>query len=107
MDDRIKKLLSGEKSVLSSNKNAQMDINIESKTRPISENIMSETISQNTQFELERSESNIYRFYGNIKSLVSNVLFNDNLKIYQRDEKDDEGNIIEDRQGNPVKITNS
>jgi hypothetical protein len=38
---------------------------------------------------------------------VSNVLFNDNLKIYQRDEKDDEGNIIEDRQGNPVKITNS
>ncbi len=107
MDDRIKKLLSGEKSVLSSNKNAQMDINIESKNRPISENIMSETISQNTQFELERSESNIYRFYGNIKSLVSNVLFNDNLKIYQRDEKDDEGNIIEDRQGNPVKITNS
>ena len=107
MDDRINKLLSGEKSVLSSNKNAQMDINIESKTRPISENIMSETISQNTQFELERSESNIYRFYGNIKSLVSNVLFNDNLKIYQRDEKDDEGNIIEDRQGNPVKITNS
>lgn len=100
MDDRIKKLLSGEKSVLSSNKNAQMDINIESKTRPISENIMSETISQNTQFELERSESNIYRFYGNIKSLVSNVLFNDNLKIYQRDgvtqsEKTDANQVIE------------
>ena len=100
MDDRINKLLSGEKSVLSSNKNAQMDINIESKTRPISENIMSETISQNTQFELERSESNIYRFYGNIKSLVSNVLFNDNLKIYQRDgvtqsEKTDANQVIE------------
>lgn len=107
MDDRIKKLLSGERSVLASNKNAQMDINIESKTRPLSENIMSETISQNTQFELERSESNIYRFYGNIKSIVSNVLFNDNLKIYQRDEKDADGTIVEDSQGNPVKITNS
>ncbi len=100
MDDRIKKLLSGEKSVLASNKNAQMDINIESKTRPVSENNLSERISQNTQFELERSESNIYRFYGNIKSLVSNVLFNDNLKIYQRDgvtqsEKTDANQVIE------------
>ncbi len=100
MDDRIKKLLSGERSVLASNKNAQMDINIESKTRPVSENNLSERISQNTQFELERSESNIYRFYGNIKSIVSNVLFNDNLKIYQRNgvtqsEKTDANQVIE------------
>jgi len=100
MDDRIKKLLSGERSVLDSNKNAQMDINIESKTRPVSENNLSERISQNTQFELERSESSIYRFYGNIKSIVSNVLFNDNLKIYQRDgatqsEKTDANQVIE------------
>ena len=100
MDDRIKKLLSGERSVLASNKNAQMDINIESKTRPVSENNLSERISQNTQFELERSESNIYRFYGNIKSIVSNVLFNDNLKIYKRDdetfaEKTDANQVIE------------
>jgi hypothetical protein len=100
MDDRIKKLLSGERSVLASNKNAQMDINIESKTRPVSENNLSERISQNTQFELERSESSIYRFYGNIKSIVSNVLFNDNLKIYQRDgatqsEKTDANQVIE------------
>ena len=100
MDDRIKKLLSGERSVLASNKNAQMDINIESKTRPVSENNLSEIISQNTQFELERSESNIYRFYGNIKSIVSNVLFNDNLKIYKRDdetfaEKTDANQVIE------------
>ena len=100
MDDRIKKLLSGERSVLASNKNAQMDINIESKTRPLSENIMSEIISQNTQFELERSESNIYRFYGNINSIVSNVLFNDNLKIYQsngvtQSEKTDANQVIE------------
>jgi hypothetical protein len=100
MDDRIKKLLSGERSVLSSNKNAQMDINIESKTRPVSENNLSERISQNTQFELERSESNIYRFYGNIKSIVSNVLFNDNLKIYKSgdeilSEKTDANQVIE------------
>jgi hypothetical protein len=100
MDDRIKKLLSGERSVLASNKNAQMDINIESKTRPVSENNLSERISQNTQFELERSQSNIYRFYGNIKSIVSNVLFNDNLKIYQRNgvtqsEKTDANQVIE------------
>ena len=100
MDDRIKKLLSGERSVLASNKNAQMDINIESKTRPVSENNLSERISQNTQFELERSESSIYRFYGNIKSIVSNVLFNDNLKIYKRGdetfaEKTDANQVIE------------
>ena len=100
MDDRIKKLLSGERSVLASNKNAQMDINIESKTRPVSENNLSERISQNTQFELERSESNIYRFYGNIKSIVSNVLFNDNLKIYKSgdeilSEKTDANQVIE------------
>jgi hypothetical protein len=100
MDDRIKKLLSGERSALASNKNAQMDINIESKTRPVSENNLSERISQNTQFELERSESNIYRFYGNIKSIVSNVLFNDNLKIYQtngatQSEKTDANQVIE------------
>ena len=100
MDDKTKILLSGEKSALASNKNAQMDINIESKTRPVSENNLSERISQNTQFELERSESNIYRFYGNIKSIVSNVLFNDNLKIYQKDgvtqsEKTDANQVIE------------
>ncbi len=107
MDDKTKILLSGEKSALATNKNSQMDINIISKTRPVSENTISEIISQDTQFDLERSESSIYRFYGNIKSLVSNVLFNDNLKIYQRNEEDGEGNIIEDGEGNPVKITNS
>jgi hypothetical protein len=107
MDDKTKILLSGEKSALATNQNSQMDINIISKTRPVSENTLSETISQDDQFELERSQSNIYRFYGNIKSIVSNVLFNDNLKIYQRNEEDEEGNIIVDGEGNPVKITNS
>ena len=107
MDSRTKILLSGEKSALATNKNSQMDINIISKNRPVSENGLIERISQDTQFELERSESSIYRFYGNIKSLVSNVLFNDNLKIYQRNEEDEDGNIIVDGEGNPVKITNS
>jgi hypothetical protein len=62
--------------------------------------VISKIISTNAQFEKERQESGIYRFYGNIKSLVSNVLFNDNLKIYQRDgetltEKTKSSNIIE------------
>lgn len=100
MDSRTKILLSGEKSALATNKNSQMDINIISKNRPVSENGLIERISQDTQFELERSESSIYRFYGNIKSLVSNVLFNDNLKIYQRNgvtqsEKTDANQVIE------------
>ena len=31
--------------------------------------------------EKERKESTIYRFYGNITPLISNPLFNDNIKI--------------------------
>lgn len=100
MDDSIKKLLTGEKSILASNLNAQMDISLDSKNRPLSVGELNETISQNTIFEKERSESGIYRFYGNIKSLVSNVLFNDNYKTYQTggvtfSEKTDVGNVIE------------
>lgn len=100
MDDSIKKLLTGEKSILASNLNAQMDISLDSKNRPLSVGGLNETISQNTIFEQERSESGIYRFYGNIKSLVSNVLFNDNYKTYQTSgvtfsEKTDVGNVIE------------
>jgi hypothetical protein len=100
MDDRTKILLSGERSALATNQNSQMDINIVSKTRPVSENGLTETISQDTQFELERSQSNKYRFYGNVKSIISNVLFNDNLKIYKRNdetfaEKTDANQVIE------------
>ena len=100
MDERVKKLLTGTKSQLDVDETQDLSISLDSKYKHIDEDVISKIISTNAQFEKERQESGIYRFYGNIKSLVSNVLFNDNLKIYQRDgetltEKTKSSNIIE------------
>ncbi len=100
MDERVKKLLTGTKSQLDVDETQDLSISLDSKYKHIDEDVISKIISTNAQFEKERQESGIYRFYGNIKSLVSNVLFNDNLKIYQRDgatqtKKTKSSNIIE------------
>ena len=100
MDERLKKLLTGTKSQLDVDETQDLSISLDSKYKHIDEDVISKIISTNAQFEKERQESGIYRFYGNIKSLVSNVLFNDNLKIYQRDgatqtKKTKSSNIIE------------
>ena len=84
MDERLKKLLTVTKSQLDVDETQDISISLDSKYKHIDEDVISKIISTNAQFEKERQESGIYRFYGNIKSLVSNVLFNDNLKIYQR-----------------------
>jgi len=100
MDERLKKLLTGTKSQLDVDETQDLSISLDSKYKHIDEDVISKIISTNAQFEKERQESGIYRFYGNIKSLVSNVLFNDNLKIYQRNgltqtKKTKSSNIIE------------
>ena len=91
MDDRIKKLLTEQRHKLAVNKNSQMSISLDSNSRPLPANKLNETVNVGEQFDLERQTSSKYRFYGNIKSLVSNPLFNDNIKLFQR--TDDQGVI--------------
>jgi hypothetical protein len=99
MSERVKKLLTGAKSQLEVDETQDLNISLQSKYKHIDEDVISKIISTNEQFEKERQESGKYRFYGNIKSIVSNVLYNDNVKVYQRDEINS--------QGNTIKITNS
>jgi hypothetical protein len=55
---------------------------MENTNKPLPLNDIDTTISQYEQFEKERKESTIYRFYGNVNPIISNPLFNDNVKIY-------------------------
>jgi hypothetical protein len=57
--------------------NTQIQLGMENTNKPLPLNDIDTTISQYEQFEKERKESTIYRFYG-----ISNPLFNDNVKIY-------------------------
>lgn len=84
MDERIKKLLTGVRSQSDVDENQEFNISLDSKYKHIDEDVISKIISTNEQFEKERQESGKYRFYGNVKSIVSNVLYNDNVKVYQR-----------------------
>jgi len=86
MEERIKKILNSEKSRSEDNLIEKMNLTLNSKEKSIDEDVITKIISTNTQFETERRDSGKYRLYGNIKSMVSNVLFNDNLKIYRKDD---------------------
>lgn len=87
MEERVKKILNSVKSQRNDDKNESVNLTLNSKTKTVDENVVTKILSTNLQFEEERNNSSIYRIYGNIKSIVSNVLFNDNLKIYRKDEK--------------------
>jgi hypothetical protein len=62
--------------------NTQIQLGMENTNKPLPLNDIDTTISQYEQFEKERKESTIYRFYGNVNPIISNPLFNDNVKIY-------------------------
>ena len=81
MDKTNKILLNKTRTYNSVNVNSQIQIDIDATNKPIPLNDINTTVSQFEQFEKERKESTIYRFYGNITPLVSNPLFNDNVKI--------------------------
>ncbi len=85
MGERKKILLNSSRSKEDENKVEKVGIELNTDNRNISEDTLTEIISSNVQFLNERSESNRYRLYGNVKSIVSNVLYNDNLKIYRKD----------------------
>lgn len=85
MEGRIKKILTNPLSNDVVDESIKMNIPLSLKEKNIEEDNITEIISTNAQFEAERNESGKYRIYGNIKSMVSNVIFNENLKIYRKD----------------------
>ena len=86
MDKTNKILLNKERTYNSVDVNSQLQIGIDSTSKPIPLNDIDTTVSQFEQFEKERKESTIYRFYGQVTPIISNPLFNDNIKINNVDE---------------------
>jgi hypothetical protein len=85
MEKTNKILLNKERTYNSVNVNSQIQIDIENTSKPIPLNDIDTTVSQFAQFEKERKESTIYRFYGQVTPIISNPLFNDNVKISEND----------------------
>ena len=81
MEKTNKILLNKSRTYNSVNVNSQIQIDIENTSKPIPLNDIDTTVSQFEQFEKERRESTIYRFYGQVTPIISNPLFNDNIKI--------------------------
>jgi hypothetical protein len=67
------------------NVTTQIQVGLENKNKPIPLNDIDTTVSQYEQFLKERKESSLYRFYGVIKPVISNPLFNENVEIYLND----------------------
>jgi len=83
--EKYKILLNKEKSVLSTNINEEININIENTTQPLPLGDVAHTVSAFEQFEKERLESTKYRFYGTINPMICNMLYNDNVYILSGD----------------------
>ena len=87
MDNKIKILLNSVKLPDNVNVNTQIQFGLNNNNKPIPLNDIDTTVSQFEQFEKERKDSTIYRFYGVVKPVVTNVLFNENIKIYLKQPK--------------------
>ena len=83
MEETKKIILNSSRLPNNVNVTTQIQLGIENVTKPIPLNNVDTTVSQFEQFEKERRESDIYRFYGVIKPVISNPLFNKNVKIYK------------------------
>jgi hypothetical protein len=83
MEETKKILLNSSRLPNNVNVDTQIQLGIENITKPIPLNNVDTTVSQFEQFEKERRESDIYRFYGVVKPVISNPLFNKNVKIYK------------------------
>ncbi len=82
MDDRIINLLNEQRSKENVNLNAQTNVSLLNTSRPLPLNDVEATVSQSEQADKERQASRKYRFYGSIKPIVSNALYNDNIRIF-------------------------
>ena len=89
MEETNKILLNSQRLPDNVNVTTQMQIGLENSNKPIPLNDIDTTVDQYEQFLKERKESTIYRFYGVIKPVISNPIFNENVKIYE-----DENNNI-------------
>lgn len=89
MEETNKILLNSQRLPDNVNVTTQMQIGLENTNKPIPLNDIDTTVDQYEQFQKERKESTIYRFYGVIKPVISNPIFNENVKIYE-----DENNNI-------------
>lgn len=87
MDNNNKILLNSVKLPNNVNVNTQIQFGLNHTNKPIPLNDIDTTVSQYEQFEKERKESTKYRFYGVVKPVVTNVLFNENIKIYLSEPK--------------------
>tara|TARA_Y100000589_G_scaffold42490_1_gene35646 strand:- start:20097 stop:22118 length:2022 start_codon:yes stop_codon:yes gene_type:complete len=104
MGKDIKILLNKERSAESVNVNTKFNFNVENTNKPLPITDTSVVVSANEQAQIERRESTKYRFYGNITPLISNQLYNDNVKIYtnnnsQLDSIKIQSNDIFDKEG--------
>jgi hypothetical protein len=67
------------------NVTTQVQLGLENSNKPLPLNDIDTTVDQYEQFLKERKESTIYRFYGVVKPVISNPLFNENVKIYENE----------------------
>ena len=81
MDKNTQILLNKARSAESVNVTSRIEIDIENTNKPLPLNDIDSTLSQYAQFLKEREASTIYRFYGEIDAIVSNPLYNENVKI--------------------------
>ena len=89
MEETNKILLNSQRLPDNVNVTTQMQIGLDNTNKPIPLNDIDTTVDQYGQFQKERKESTKYRFYGVIKPVISNPIFNENVKIYE-----DENNNI-------------
>lgn len=82
MDERIKKILTEQLSKNDVNLDSQMLLQINNTSRPLPLNNLRKVLNLPEQEDLERQSSTKYRFYGNIKPVISNANYNKNIKIY-------------------------
>ena len=87
MEKNNKILLNSVKLPNNVNVNTQIQFGLNHTNKPIPLNDIDTTVSQYEQFEKERKESTKYRFYGVVKPVVTNALFNENIKIYLSEPK--------------------
>ena len=82
MEERLKILLNKGRSETYINEDSDIKVHIDNISRPLPLNDIDTKVSAYEQFQKERAESTKYRFYGFVEPLISNPLYNDNVKIF-------------------------
>ena len=95
MEKTNKILLNSVKLPNNVNETTQIQFDLQNSNKPIPLNDIDTTVDQYEQFLKERSESTTYRFYGVVKPVINNVLFNENIKIYVDDNNNITGKTIQ------------